>query len=168
MTQIRKGFSLIELIIVITVIVILSASIFVYIGAYKKINLDAGASKLASDIRYAQNLAMSTSSWCGISFEVSPQNVYSIYTTTGTIDSLMTDPSDFSRDFTVNTFSKFGISISSVSISGGKKIEFNPMGQPYADKTGSILTTDSAITLTLSSSSKVIRITPNTGQVTVQ
>lgn len=168
MNLIRNGYSLIETVIVIIILAILSAGIFVYIGFYKSFNLDAASEKLASDIRYAQNLSMSTSTWNGIIFYANPSNVYSVYTTTGTQDTIIADPSDLSKSFTINLSDKFGTTIYYVSIPYGNKIEFSPLGQPYADKTGDIISSESTITLTSGSFTKTIRIIKNTGKVTIQ
>jgi len=160
-----KGYTLIEIVLVIAVISILSVSIFVYINYSKTFNLDAGTSKVAADLRYAQNLSMSTAQFSGVSFE---GNTYFIYTTTGTEDTLVNNPADFGRSLQVDLFHDFGISIASVLIGGGNKVEFSPLGQPYSDKTGSILSTESAIILSVGSDTKTITITPNTGKVSIQ
>lgn len=163
-----SGFSLIELAMVMALIAIVSVGIFIYIGFYGGLKLDSAAQKLVSDIRYAQSLAMSTTGWYGVSFEAVPINKYSVYQTTGTADSLVQDPANFAANLEVDVNSLFGLSIFSVSIEGGKKIEFSPLGQPYADKLGSPLTLESSIVLKTGSSTRTIRITPNTGRVYLQ
>lgn len=162
------GYSLIELVIVLTLIGIVSVGIFVYVGFYGGAKLDSASQKLISDIRYAQSLAMSTTGWYGVSFEASPINIYTVYSTTGTIDSAVKDPSNFAINLIVDTNSLFGATIFSVAIEGGQKIEFNPLGQPYADKLGNPLTLESSVVLKAGSDTKTIKITPNTGRVYLQ
>ncbi len=160
----KNGYTLIEVVIVIVLILILSASIFVYVNFSRDFNLDSAASKVASDLRYAQSLSMSTARWYGVSFE---GNSYAIYTTTGTLDTLINDPASFGKDMVVNVYDQFGLSVN-VYIDGGNKIEFSPLGQPYIDRNSFILTNEGVVTLSTGALSKTVRITPNTGKVYIQ
>ena len=164
----QNGFSLIELAVVIVILGIVGLSSFVYIGFFKSVKLDGTADKLASDLQYVQSVAMSTATWYGVSFEASPANKYYVYTTTGTVDVLIMDPAKFGSNLVVDTLQQFDTSISSVSISGGNKIEFSPLGQPFSDKLGLPLSAEAIITLSSGNYSKTVRITPNTGRVRVQ
>ena len=163
-----KGFTLIEIIVVMAIILIVGLSSTVFIGFYKGIKLDGAANKLVSDIQYAQSLAMSSTTWYGVSFEVSPTNKYTVYSTTGTIDSAASDPAKLQSALIVN-LADFDSTISAVLISGGgNHVEFSPLGQPFTDKTGAPLSAEAVITLVSGSYTKTVRITPNTGKVTIQ
>ena len=165
----KKGFTLVELITVITVMIILVAVGFITLDPYKAVKLDAAAKKVAMDLRYAQNLALSTVKWLGISFEADPLNTYTVYQTDGMIDSVIENPSELGKDFIVDLFDYFGgVKISNVNFGGGNKIEFNPLGVPYDDKNGSTLTEEAVVALSYRGLAKEIRITPNTGRVYIQ
>lgn len=165
----KKSYTLIELVIVIGVLAMLAVSVVVYTGFYKKIQLDSAAQEVAADIRHAQSLAMSTTTWYGIVFYPSPGNYYSVYTTNGTIDSIIKKPESNDRDYTINLSSDYGISITSVNIGGGSKVEFNPLGTPYADKNGSpIAGTNNTIILSAGGVSKTIRISETSGRVYIE
>ena len=163
----RRGFTLVELVIVIVVIGILS---FVTTAAIttviKSIQLNSAADKLVSDIRYAHTMANVTATWYGVSFEVNPVNRYSIFTTntTGTIDTIVNNPAKNGTAFTINLKSDYNVLISGVTIEGGgKKILFQPLGTPYMS-TSSIISSESVVTLYLGAT-KTIRITRNTGRI---
>lgn len=164
----RKGYTLTELVIVISIIILLSAMAMIYIGFSRAMNLSAVADKVAADLKYAQSLSMSTATWHGVSFEADPISRYTVFMTVGTLDSLAKDPADFSRDFVVNLSDKFSIAISSVSIGGGNRVAFSPLGAPYTAKTGSVISSEGTVILRAGSDVKTIRITPNTGRIIIQ
>jgi len=164
----KKAYTLVELIVIVVILIIISGFVFVYIGFYKGIKVDAAANKMVSDIRYAQSIAMSTAVWHGVSFEASPSNLYNVYSTNGTTDAVITDPSKFGANLSVNLMQDYGVSIDYYSIGGGNKIEFNPLGQPYLDKLSSALSLEASITISSGSYLKTIKISPNSGRVFIE
>ena len=165
-----SAFTLIELVIVIVIVGILSISTTVIISyTIRAIQLSSAADKVASDLRYAVNMASATATWYGVSFEVNPVNQYTVYTKAGTIDSVAENPAKKQSPFIVNLGSDYAVTISSVEITGGKKVEFNPLGTPYTDRaTGSLVSPEGVITLYKNPSFKTVRIVPNTGRIYIQ
>lgn len=164
----RRGFTLIEFVLIIAVALILATAAIVAINnAVKSIRLTNAADKLASDLRYAQYMAGNTATWYGISLEADPVNQYSIYTTDGSVDALVSDPAKPGSNFVVPLNTDYNILISGVTIEGGgKHIEFSPSGAPYADKNNTNpISTESVVTLSNGSATRTVRITPNTGRV---
>ncbi|MFA4967312.1 MAG: GspH/FimT family pseudopilin [Candidatus Margulisiibacteriota bacterium] len=165
----HKGFTIIEMIIVIAVVAILAVSANVYIGFMKSIKLQAAADKLVADIRYAQSQAMSRTTWMGISFEADPANKYSVYQTDGIDDTLEIDPANFGQNLIVNTNDKFGILIKNINIEGGgSKLAFDGLGAPRNVPYGYPISQESTVVLGVDSQTKTISITPSTGKVTEQ
>jgi Tfp pilus assembly protein FimT len=158
---------LIELVMVLVVVVILSVSVTAAItNAIKRIQLENAADKITSDIRYAQYMATNTAVWYGVSFEVNPINRYTVYTTTGTADTGIADPGRSGANLVVLLSATYNTTLSTVTVEGGgTHIEFSPSGSPYRDKTSSILTLESVLTLSNGVSSKTVRITPGTGRI---
>ncbi|MBU0672072.1 MAG: prepilin-type N-terminal cleavage/methylation domain-containing protein [Candidatus Margulisbacteria bacterium] len=164
----HQGFSLIELIMVLTVIAILSVVSFIALDPYKGIKLDAATRKIAADVEYARSLALTTAKWHGIGFDVAPANKYSVYKTDGSTDEPIENPAKLGTDFIVLTWNDLGrVKINSAAIGGGQKIEFSPLGAPYNDKNGSALATPGIITLEYSGITRRIEITPNTGKISI-
>jgi Tfp pilus assembly protein FimT len=164
----RKAFTLIEIIVVIIIAIILSGIGIVAVNnALKRIRLTNAAEKVASDLRYAEYMASNQALWYGISFEADPVNRYTIYTTTGTVDTVaMPDPLKPGATFVINLGTDYGIQISSVAIGGGQRVEFRPDGTPFLDRTtASLLSAEGVVTLSNGSATRTVRITPNTGRV---
>lgn len=165
----RRGFTLIEAASVIIILIILAIGSFVYIGFTNGIKLDAAAQKMAADIRYAQSRAMSYTVWHGVIFNVNPANTYSVYSTDGTTDTAVDDPAKFGSNLTVDVNALYGATINSVYIQeGGNQIEFSPLGAPWTDKNGLILSSEASVVLGLGSQTKTVTITPNTGKVNIE
>jgi len=154
--------------VIMVVTGLLSVMVWAAIGsATASSQLNSAANKLASDLRYAQSLAAGTAVWYGVSFEVNPTNQYTIYTTTGTVDTVIEDPAKFGSGFVVNTNTTFGVTLDA-SIGGGKKVEFSPIGTPYTDKSASGISAEGVVTLSKGTATKTVRITATTGRVYVQ
>src|SRR3989339_1234458 len=113
--RIRSGFTTIELIIVMVVMVIVATYTFISITPYRGVKLDSAAKKVAFDLSYARNMAQVMTEWYGVTFEAAPNNSYTIYKTDGTTDSIIADPSG--GPFSVNLAQVFnGVEISVINI----------------------------------------------------
>lgn len=165
----KKGFTLIEMIISIVIMVILAGVTIILIhNSIKGIQLSSAADKLASDLRYAQISSGSAGKWYGVSFEVSPANRYTIYTTTGTIETPAENPAKLGTNFVVNLGQEFGVNISSILSEGGNKIVFSPLGVPYTNRGGSAFTQEAVVVLSKDSSTRSVRVFPTTGRVVIE
>ena len=164
-----RGFTLIELVMVMVLLSVVSVVAFISLGSYKSHHLSAAAEKVAVDLRYAKNLALSSTTWHGVSFQSDPTNTYNLYETDGSTDTNIKGLLDASQDFIANIKDDYaGVVISSVNISGGSKVEFDPHGVPYNDKAGAVLASNGVITLSLGSSSLTVQIASETGRIYIQ
>lgn len=165
----RRGFTLVEMIMTLVIAAILSVVVAVAIAnSINAVQLNAAATRLASDLRYAQTSAGSSGSWHGVRFDLSPLNQYTIYSTDGLSDATIENPAKLGAGFVVQLGADNGVSIPSVNISGGSQVEFSPLGTPYDDKNLNALAAEGVITLTRNGSSLTVRITPNTGRINIQ
>jgi Tfp pilus assembly protein FimT len=168
----RLGYTIVEMVFVLIVVGILSVVAFAAINnAMRGIQLANAADKLASDLRYAKSIAESSGKWYGVSIEVSPVDQYTIYSTTGlaTGDTIADNPAKPGSGFIVKVYTDFGVTISSVTIEGGKKVEFSPGGMPYTDRYAfGPLSSEGVVTLSKSGSTRGVRIVPGTGRVYIQ
>ena len=163
----KKGVTLIELIIVLLIVGILSSLTYIAFSSQNVLRLDAAARKVAVDLMYVRNLSLSMAKWYGVSFEANPANSYTAYETDGSTDTIIPDPSR-GDNFVVNLFQQFGqTKISSINIGAGKKVEFHPLGIPYTDKNGLAITTTGLISLEYAGAYRTVAITPNTGNIEV-
>jgi Tfp pilus assembly protein FimT len=155
---------------VIVLIGILSVTTTAVISyAIRAIQLSGAADKLASDLRFARNMAQAAGVWYGVSIEANPTNTYSVYYTNGSVDTIESYPVKKQANFVINLSSDFSTLIETVSIEGGKKVEFDPLGTPYTDKnsiTG--ISQEGVVTLIKSGVRKRVRIVPNTGRIYTQ
>ena len=128
----RPGYSLVELAIVIAILGIMLAAA-IPIDHVSDARIDAVIGKVASDIRYAQQMAMSTRLHTLIVFDTNA-NSYSIYieSSAGGAWSLMTDPAQ-NGPFTVTLGSGqwTGIDLTGAEFGNGSaKLLFWTMGEP--------------------------------------
>ena len=88
-----KGFTVIELIMVIVVIGIIAIVFFTQLSPYYNIKSVSAAHRILSDIRYAQQLAIQRHTDAGVVFDVDDNSYFVYITNTSTIAA---DP--FSKD----------------------------------------------------------------------
>jgi len=151
-----SGFTLIELIMVVVVLLVLAAVIAPKMTGVTGTRVNAASRKISADIRYAQELAISTQTNHGVIFNASPANDYSIYQ--GTTSTIITD-SFTGGAYTVqlNTGDYAGVTIDS-----GYQVEFDSLGSPV---TGG----RSSVTISAGGSAPVrtITVAANTGKVSI-
>jgi len=164
--NIYKGFTLIELVMVIVILGIVSVVGFIAISSYQTQHLYAAAERIAGDLRYAKNLALTSTKWHGVAFDAG-NNTYRLYETDGEIDTAIKSPINPSTDYVVDLSDDYkGVTMSDVDIDDGIQVEFSPLGVPYTDKkTGNAILSVGIITL---SDDVTIRIAVETGRVSIQ
>ncbi len=169
----ERGFTLIELVLIIIILGIIGFIISISIGDINSTKLNSAARRLASDIRYAQQLSMTKQIRHGVVFTV--PNTYTVFQENDpNPDTPARNPAgggdlivDYSSDPQLQ-----GVAISTPSFCTGaggtppcaQALEFNPLGAP-TDETGTPLTSGSVI-LSYSGNSKTLTVEPNTGKLT--
>jgi prepilin-type N-terminal cleavage/methylation domain-containing protein len=156
----RKGFTLIELIIIIVLISIVAALAASRLGSISGSKAPTFGDKLLSDIRYAQNLAMTQNRRYRIYFNTAPSPLPDGYAVTTAAGLVVMDPAGSGPlSVTLNTGDYAGISVSTPA---GGFIEFDSLGRPY-DSSGSLIA--GVITLVISPGGSTVTIAPRTGAV---
>lgn len=151
----QRGFSLMELVIVIIITaVIFSVALTKWPG--QSISVDAQLQQLKVDIRYVQNLSMTS----GTSFRI---NFYSQQYTLTQLDGVTTIPHPGTGSGTISLGTGMTLSVSGLPSS---YLVFDRRGIPYINTTGTVLSSTATLTLSSTDSSKSITITPQTGKVT--
>lgn len=150
-----KAFTLIELVIVIVIVAII-AVIATIAWPGQAISASAQAERLASDIRYMQNLAMTKHERYRVNFPSSTQ-----YTLTDDSGVGVTHPSAGSSSINLES----GMSLSTSGLPNNY-IEFESNGRPYTSPSTALSGT-ATITISTSNSSDTVSIAPQTGKVSV-
>ncbi len=152
----QKGFTLIELVMVLVLVGILAVFVAPKLGDITSTNAGAFTDKLRADIRYAQNLAMTRNRRYRVYLNTNPPSPASgyavVYDTSGgawTSFGYALDPAG-TGSLSVALIGQYaGITIAPVGF-----IEFNSLGAPT-----------SAATVTVSPGNQTVTITAQTGAV---
>jgi MSHA pilin protein MshC len=121
----RRGFTLIEVIMVIVLIGILAVTAAPKLGSFLSSNYGAFSDKLRADMRYAQNLAMSLNQRVRVRFTAASYDI-----TIGGVIVHATDPSN-GKPYPVLLGSGDYAGISLADTFGGDCVEFDSLGSPY-------------------------------------
>ncbi|MDP8215720.1 MAG: prepilin-type N-terminal cleavage/methylation domain-containing protein [Candidatus Kaelpia imicola] len=162
----NKAFTLIELIILITILGFVVLISVPNIDSYLDARIYSCAQKISSDIRYTQYLSIAEHESYGLEFNAAA-NYYRVYEVdTG---NPATDPySRANMELDLDTTGEYkGVSISSVNIDASNELRFSSLGEPL-DSSGNDLSAVGTIALNYRGRSKTIMIYPVTGWVEVQ
>jgi prepilin-type N-terminal cleavage/methylation domain-containing protein len=163
----RQGVTLVELVIVITILGVLAWIAFPNFAPFYEIKLDAAARRVAADLRYAQSRAIGRRIVHGILFEPAAER-YTVFAPN--VLSPVIDPVDRSGPLQVdfNSGGEFqGVAISSAAFGSTTGVTFDYFGVPR-DTAGVELAAAGRIVLTYQGMVDTIEVTPTTGKVSVR
>lgn len=156
----EKGFTLIELVIVIVLLGIIGVVVSLNLGGLSSIRVNNAIKKMAGDLRYAQQLAMTTQIRHGVIFTA---NSYTVFENDNTADPARNPQGggDFNVSFTTGEFAGVIISTSLP----GSIVKFEAIGRPLDGNNAVLTTATNQVTFSYSGSTKNISIRPETGEV---
>jgi len=164
--KMKKGFTLIDAVMVIVLLGILVGLAIPRIEAFYEINLSSTSRRIAADIRYAQRLSISRyqNDTYGIEFSPSTDTyrLYKVSDGTNAKDPLTRN--DYVMNFG-NTTLYQGVDITSANFGGTNKLQFNFMGVPQ-DGNGN--PSGGSVTISYQGYTKTISVNPATGRVYLQ
>ena len=168
MIRSSKGFTMVEMVVVIAILVIIGLFSYSAVTSMQFSKLIEAGHYVVNDIKFARNNAITSADWTGVQFSTIT-NGYTVYTTDGVNDITMASPFDGTSPFTVSLSSLYpGVAITFYDISAGSKVEFDPLGVPYNDKTGTALLSSGTVRMTYGAYTINIKIDPRTGKVYIQ
>ena len=162
-----RGFTLTELIVIVTILGVLSWLAYPKMAAMDEIKLDTAARRLAADLRYAQSLAMSRRVIHGILFNPALEK-YTVFAPNAAIP--IVDPADRARTLVVDYTSRTefrGVQVQSAAFGTTPGVTFDYFGVPR-DTAGVDLTTSGVVVLTYQGVSDSVLVAPQTGTVSVR
>lgn len=147
-----RGFTLIELVMVIAIMGVLGVAAVVSMQSPSSAQLGAASTQVQSDIEFAKQNAVMTGQTSGVNFTAN--GTYTVYQ--GTTATPLKSP--MSQQDMITTLST---NYPNVTISTNYVVEFNAFGAPTTGGGGNVKITNGSAT-------KTISVTANTGLVTVQ
>ena len=162
-----RGFSLTELIVIISILGILSWLAYPKMAAMDEIKLDAAARRLAADLRYAQSLAMSRRVIHGVLFDPALEK-YTVFAPVPATP--ITDPADRARTLSVDYTSRTefrGVLVQTATFGTTPGVTFDYFGVPR-DTSGVDLSSAGSVVLSYMGMNDTVFVAPQTGMVTVR
>jgi type II secretory pathway pseudopilin PulG len=172
----EEGFTLIELVLTLLVIIILGGAASIGLSGLSTARLDQAVNKVVGDLRYAQQLAISTQSRHGLT--IGSASGYSLHIDGAAaplcdLETCIKDPTNLGQNFQVNfnTYQQGQLAnvvfnpVAPFCGGAGNTIEFNSLGAP-TNTNGVVLGCDSSLTLSYSGNIHTITIEQNTGNLT--
>ncbi len=160
-----RGFSLIELVIVMLLVGVLSVVVSTNgAGLLPGVRVRAAAERIASDIRYAQNLAIKEGGRVGVVFNTATNRYLVVRNLTTPVPA----PFDTGRNLEVlfGTEKRFGgVSLLAATFGGGSTLQFDNLGVPR-DAAYAELTANGTVSVTGGGTTTVVTVSAITGKVT--
>jgi prepilin-type N-terminal cleavage/methylation domain-containing protein len=161
------GFTMVELVLVLTLLGLLAWIAYPRFATYYEIKLDAAARRVAADLRYAQSRSIATRTVYGLLFEPA-QGRYTVFAQSPATPA--TDPADRSAplrvDFATRTEYR-GVVLESAAFGSTPGIRFDYFGVPL-DTAGVELAAPGRVVLSYQGYADTVEVTPATGKVTVK
>jgi prepilin-type N-terminal cleavage/methylation domain-containing protein len=165
----QRGFTLIEVVLVLVILLVIAAVAALNLSSFASIKVNGAARRLASDIRFAQQLAMSQQVRHGVVFNIPVANQYTVYEQDDPTNPAR-NPSgggNFVMSFTAGEYQ--GVTIASTLPADGfgrRLVKFDSQGQPLGGTSAALVAGTNTVTLTYQGVNAVVTVAPATGRVT--
>ncbi|MBI3541050.1 MAG: type II secretion system protein [Deltaproteobacteria bacterium] len=164
----QKGFTLIELVLMMVLLGILSAVAIATLPNLGIAKVEAAATKVQADLMYVRQLARNRNGTYGIIFDtVNNQYTVFLFNPGTNTKTTLTDPLTLAS--MVTDFKKIqglkGVTLQSTSIGGTSEVRFTPQGIPQ-NGSGTPLGLSGSVVVQEAGASRTITIQSGTGEVT--
>lgn len=166
MMQNKKGFTLIELIIVVVILGIAAMIAVPVVSSAADMQVRSAANQIAADLDYAKSMAITHQQSYTVVFDIANES-YQIQDSGGNLIEHSVNPGDFVVNFTKNGLDR--VDIASADFDGEVAVTFDYLGSPYygtSAVSGNALNTGQ-ITLQADDFTLTVDVEPVTGYVTM-
>lgn len=153
----NRGFSLIELVVVIVLAGILSVAVFSRAPSKGSLTINGQAEQLAADLRYAQTLVQTQGQRICVDFTAAGYR-------------LTTAASSCATDVETGAGLTGLITLDGITLTNNlpsNRLVFGDKGVPYTDTTGTALASTAQLTLSGEGGTLIVYVSPVTGRVCV-
>jgi type II secretory pathway pseudopilin PulG len=157
-SETRTGMTLVELVIIITLVGIMAFAMAPRFNTYRRIELRSAIKELAADVRFAQSRAIATRVRYGLVFDPGSER-YTVYR-----GETSTPATDFLNPGKPMRKHRDGVDIVAAEFDGAASFEFDSMGVPY-NETGNELIADGYVVFSAGTETDTVRVNALTGRV---
>ena len=158
----KRGFTLIELMIIVIVIAILASVVF-FTWPGQSVNVNSAAERMANDLRYMQYIAHSRDKTYQITF-VPASRRYDLFEWTGSTTVAFNHPFTNTNQISLPA----GMTMTVNSAISGDILRFDPEGEPHVGNGGSALGSTGQIALSAKGKTTYVCVKRRTGLVEVK
>lgn len=165
----QRGVTLIEVVLVLVILLVIAAVASVSLSNFASIKVNSAARKLASDIRFAQQMAISRQNRHGVAFNTPAANQYTVYEQDDPLNPARNPDggNDFIINFTTGTFAGVTMTSTFAMDGGGRRlVKFDSRGEPFDGANAAVGAPNNSVTLSYQGSSAVVTVGAVTGRVT--
>ena len=163
-SRFEKGFSLMELILVLGIIGVLSLVLISRARVVPAVRLSSAVDRVISDMRFTQRLSVTRHAIYGVFFDI-PADLYYVFEGDDTTDQI-SNPHDlgpFVNQLNQGIFKN--VRIDSASFDGSQIVKFNVFGEPLMGDTNDTMVVLGEVVLSNGISTRTIFIEPGTGHI---
>lgn len=164
-----KGFTLIEILMVVVILGIASAVILPQMGSRDDQRVASASRTLMADLLYAQNRSIAYQTRHYVQFNTATNSWQVMVDSGGSPGSIITHPiTGMSYINTVGTGALAKVNINSVSFDGNTTISFDQMGVPYTWSAagGNVAMISGSIVFKAGTNQMTVQVAPYSGEIT--